>query len=191
MVGSFLLLKQVTLRDILKTLLATETVVGTDDGPGCAEADREYALPSDCTDSANSPSARIGTRPNNFATARNIPRPMAPYIESGTDQYLYALHVCAGMSYTGAAKHIGVNPRTAERWRQQLCKIGEEFFGRPVEYFYVANYATSKQVRQDYADMVEDVKKEIILNDRFGVNKSGTNDSAAIARRENIPFLRK
>lgn len=62
----------------------------------------------------------------------------APTIKAGTDHFLYALLVTNGLNHPEACAELGVRPRTAEGWKGDLLKTARAYYGRDVEYDYVA-----------------------------------------------------
>ncbi len=85
-----------------------------------------------------------------FAALLPLRRPAAggpPRIEAGTRAHDYALLRTAGDTKAEACRRLGVSERQAQRWQAELCDQGRAYFGREVEYFFVAAYAVSEEWR--------------------------------------------
>jgi len=66
------------------------------------------------------------------------------------------LHVLAGYPYDDACRLLGLNPRTAERWRTDLRRTTARYFGRPVTYEFAARYALDPDLRRAVESAVRD-----------------------------------
>jgi len=77
----------------------------------------------------------------------------APRIHSRSRHYTFAVHVLAGYPYEDACKVLGINPRTAERWRTDLRTIAADYFGRRVTYEFAARFALDPTLRAACDDL--------------------------------------
>jgi len=81
-----------------------------------------------------------------------LPRPGGPppprIPSSHAAHRRFALHVLAGHPYEDACRLLGLNPRTAERWRTDLRRAAVDYFGRPVTYEFAARYALDPELRR-------------------------------------------
>lgn len=82
-----------------------------------------------------------------FAEGAPAPTARLPRIHTRSRHYTFALHVLAGYTYDDACCKIGLNPRTAERWRTQLRRDAQSYFGRAVTYEFAARYALDPALR--------------------------------------------
>lgn len=71
-----------------------------------------------------------------------------PRLKPDTLPYNYAVLVLTGTPERRAAHVVGVTYRTAERWRKELRRQAEEYFGEPVTYQFAAWYALDGDLRQ-------------------------------------------
>ena len=70
-----------------------------------------------------------------------------PRIHSRSRHCQFAVHVLAGYPYEEACRVLGINPRTAERWRTDLRNVAADYFGRRVTYEFAARFALDPTLR--------------------------------------------
>ncbi|RYZ82196.1 MAG: hypothetical protein EOP06_22085 [Proteobacteria bacterium] len=88
--------------------------------------------------------------------------PNPPYIEPGSQHFLFALLVTQGTPYTDACEMIGAKTRTADGWRRKLCQAGKEYFGREVNYEFLADYCTNQETRAIYERIDKELASEAV-----------------------------
>lgn len=74
--------------------------------------------------------------------------PPPPYIQTASPHFGYALLIARGWKHDEACEQLSLNPRTVERWRSNLLKVGRAFFARDVSYETCARYATDEKRNQ-------------------------------------------
>lgn len=82
-----------------------------------------------------------------------------PYIPTASPHYAYALLIVNGWEHADACEHLDLNPRTVERWKTELKRIGCRHFGRNVSYEFCARHATnSKRTSDELRKLYETAK---------------------------------
>lgn len=95
-------------------------------------------------------------RPATAQATAAVRRVSPPYIKIESTHYGYAMLILNGYKHLEACKQLKLSPRTVARWRGNLKRDGEAFFGYPVTYEFCAKYAVdsdtmSQEMRQIFS----------------------------------------
>lgn len=81
------------------------------------------------------------------AAARLVP-PAPPAIKPGSDHWDFACLKVVGYTDADARTEIGAKASTVEKWKIALRQAARDYFGRDVEYTFVAQYCTDAEFRR-------------------------------------------